>query len=212
MYSKYIPQFILFFEFSCKHRTKARNYSDAVKILYWFSRNICSTISFEIPCISMFLALYMERLINYIDTKAKCLHINKLAYKGTLRQLFICLMPPPLLCFWLAWPCNFVGSKSGQIQSVKLLQNMVSNMTQHPHPFPATHSMFILVQYFDTGKGGGVEPERRLERQQFTKLDRKYQFAWLYVLSIDSDKHLSQIPLQVNFFTATFFFGVYIVK
>jgi hypothetical protein len=118
MYSKYIPQLIHFFEFSCKHRTKTRNYSDAVKILYWLSRNICSTTSFEIPCISMFLVPYTERLINYIDTKAKCLHINKLTYKGTLLQVFICLMPPPLLCFCLAWPSNFVGSKSGQIQSV----------------------------------------------------------------------------------------------
>jgi hypothetical protein len=27
---------------------------------------------------------------------------------------------------------NFVGSESGQIKSVKLLQNMVSNTTHHP--------------------------------------------------------------------------------
>jgi hypothetical protein len=41
--------------------------------------------------------------------------------------------------FLLRWPINFVGSESGQIQSVKLLQNMVSNTIQHPHPLPATH-------------------------------------------------------------------------
>jgi hypothetical protein len=28
-------------------------------------------------------------LINYIDTKAKCRHLKKLACKGTLRQVFI---------------------------------------------------------------------------------------------------------------------------
>ncbi len=28
-------------------------------------------------------------LINYIDTKAKCLHLKKLTCKGTLRQVFI---------------------------------------------------------------------------------------------------------------------------
>jgi hypothetical protein len=36
-------------------------------------------------------------LINYIDIKAKCCHLKKLTCKGTLRQLFICLRPPPLL-------------------------------------------------------------------------------------------------------------------
>jgi hypothetical protein len=40
-------------------------------------------------------------------------------------------------------------------------------------------SVYMYVLYFDTGKGDGgggrVEPERRLEGQQFTKLGRKYQ-------------------------------------
>jgi hypothetical protein len=40
----------------------------------------------------------------------------------------------------------FVGSESGQKQSVKLLQNMVSNTTQQP-----THCL-----HFDFGKRGGV--------------------------------------------------------
>ncbi len=38
-------------------------------------------------------------LINYIDTKAKCRHRKKLTCRGTLRQVFICLRPPPLLGF-----------------------------------------------------------------------------------------------------------------
>ncbi len=36
---------------------------------------------------------------------------------------------------------NFVGSESGQKQSVKLLQNMVCNTTQHPPP----HSNTLFV-------------------------------------------------------------------
>jgi hypothetical protein len=40
--------------------------------------------------------------------------------------VFICLRPPPILGFCLGWSSNFVGSESGQKQSVKLLQNMVS--------------------------------------------------------------------------------------
>ncbi len=35
--------------------------------------------------------------------------------------------------FCLGWGSNFIGSESGQKQSVKLLQNMVYNTTQHPH-------------------------------------------------------------------------------
>jgi hypothetical protein len=34
------------------------------------------------------------RLINYVDTKAKCRHIKKFTYKGTSRQVFICLRLP----------------------------------------------------------------------------------------------------------------------
>ncbi len=55
------------------------------------------------------------------------------SYKCTLRQVFIWLRPPPLLGYCLGWPSNFVVSESSQIQSVKLLQNMVYNRT-HIHP------------------------------------------------------------------------------
>jgi hypothetical protein len=41
-------------------------------------------------------------------------------------------LSPPRFC--LGWSSNFVGSESDQIQSVKLLQNMLSNRTQHPSP------------------------------------------------------------------------------
>jgi hypothetical protein len=42
-------------------------------------------------------------------------------------DLLIYLRPPPFLGLWSR---NFVGSESGQIQSVKLMQNMVFNRTQ----------------------------------------------------------------------------------
>ncbi len=56
---------------------------------------------------------------------------KNLTCKETLWQVFICLRPPSLLVC-LVWCSNFVGSESSQIQSVKLLQNIVSNSTQHP--------------------------------------------------------------------------------
>jgi hypothetical protein len=49
-----------------------------------------------------------------------------------------------LLGFCLGWSSNFVGSESGQILSVKLPQNMVSNKTQLHHPLPLSHTMSVL--------------------------------------------------------------------
>ncbi len=69
-----------------------------------------------------------------------------LTWKGILWQVFICPRSPPLLGFCLGWYSNFVGSESGQIKSVELLQNMVSNRNQHPpppHPLPARHYLSI---------------------------------------------------------------------
>ncbi len=48
----------------------------------------------------------------------------------------------------LGWCCNFVGSESGQKQSVKLLQNMVYNTIQHPPPPPPpSHTSYILYVF-----------------------------------------------------------------
>jgi hypothetical protein len=76
--------------------------------------------------------------------------------------MFIYIRPLPVLGFCLGWSSNFVGSESGQIQSVTSAEY---GLQQNP----------ILIH---TGKGGGggrVEPERRFEGQEFTKLGRKYQ-------------------------------------
>ncbi len=69
----------------------------------------------------------------------------------------------------MGWWSNLVGTESGQKQSVKILQNMVYNTTQHPHPPPtATHCLYIPYVYF--GKGGGVGKVReKIEGQQFTR-------------------------------------------
>ncbi len=62
----------------------------------------------------------------------------------------------------LGWSSNSVGSESGQIQSAKLLQNIVYNRTQHPYPLPATYCLYIL--YFDSGKGDGGSRTREKVR------------------------------------------------
>ncbi len=65
------------------------------------------------------------------SANANCLHLKQFTCKRALRQVFICLGPLDLLGFCLGCSSNCVGSGSGQIQSVKLLQNMVSNSNKH---------------------------------------------------------------------------------
>jgi hypothetical protein len=50
------------------------------------------------------------------------------------------------------------------------------------------------------GGGGGIEPEAKVKGAQFTKLGRKYQHDWLYLQSINSDKHMPQSPFSGKFF------------
>ncbi len=123
-------------------------------------------------------------LINIIDSKAKCRHLKQLTCIGTARQVFICLRLPFLLGFCLGWCSNFVGFKSGQTQSAYLLQNMVSNGTQHPHPIPTTHCTLTQER---GGEGEELNQREGLDEQQFTKLGRKYKYDWLYLQSITSD-------------------------
>jgi hypothetical protein len=56
-------------------------------------------------------------------------------------------------------------------------------------PYPRPHTLYVYVYsirsiLFHTGKGGGgrVEPERRSEGQQYTKLGRKCQHAVLCMI------------------------------
>jgi hypothetical protein len=65
-------------------------------------------------------------------------------------------MPPTLLRFLFGWS-SFAGSESGQIKSIKLLQNMVPNSSQHSPIHKATLPYVNNVLYFDTGKGEGGE-------------------------------------------------------
>ncbi len=78
-------------------------------------------------------------------------------------------------------------------------QNLIHRLPPPPY---TTYSTRVYSILFHTGKGmgGRVEPERRLERQQFTKLGRKYKHDWLYLQSINSDKHLPQSHFTGQFF------------
>ncbi len=126
---------------------------------------------------NFFVLFSLTRIkIMLIEGNAKCRHLKKLTSKGTSRQVFICLRP----------------------------------RTPYPPP-PPLHTVYghtvYTVYLFTQGRGGErIEPERRLEGQQFTKLGRKISTP------INSDEHLPLSPFTVQFFSmTTFCFGVYIV-
>ncbi len=61
---------------------------------------------------------------------------------------------------------------------------------------PYLHSLSYCIKYKCTyshgEEGGGGWTREKVRGQQFTKLGRKYQHDWLYLQSINSDKHLPQ--------------------
>jgi hypothetical protein len=91
---------------------------------------------------------------------------KKFTRKGILRQVFICLGSPPLL-----WP-----------------------HTPPPLHTVSVYTLYSILNHTGNGGRGESEPEKRLEGQQFAKLGRKYQHDWLYIQSINSNKHLLQSP------------------
>ncbi len=73
---------------------------------------------------------------------------------------------------------------------------------QNPIPHPP-YTLYIQGKVGGGGEEGRAEPKRRFEGQQFTKPGRKYQQDWLYLQSLNSDKHLPQCLI-----TGQFSFGV----
>jgi hypothetical protein len=70
-------------------------------------------------------------------------------------------------------------------------------------PYPLPYIVYVHTVYFiHAGKQGmgRVEPDTRREGQQYTKLDQKYQHAWLYLQSISPDKHLPKTSFKGQFF------------
>jgi len=65
------------------------------------------------------------------------------------------------------------GAESGEIQSGRTPAEY--GLQQNPIPPHCIGKYSILVHTEKGRKGVRVEPERRLEWQQFTKLGRKYQ-------------------------------------
>jgi hypothetical protein len=79
---------------------------------------------------------------------------------------------------------------------------------QNPMSPPPLYTVYVYInsKLIHTGKGGGgrVEPQRRGEGQQFSKLRRKHQHDCIS-MSMNSDKHLLQSPYAGQFFKNTTF-------
>jgi hypothetical protein len=123
----------------------------------------------------------------YIDTKAECRHLKNLPVKGLCGRCLSVPISPPRFLFGLVWQfCRFLNLVRYRVLDSCIIWSPTGlNIT--PYPLPAMNCLYLL--YFDT-----VEPERRLEGQQFTQPSRKHQHDWLYLQFINADKHLPQSP------------------
>jgi hypothetical protein len=124
-----------------------------------------------------------HRLISYKDTKMSS--SNKIYLERDYAASVYLSEAPPLLGFCVGWSRNVVVSESGQMQNVKLLQNMVTIRNEHPPPLPShTFSVYTVLWHKEWGRREESWTRERLEGQQFTKLGWKYQHDWLFLQSI----------------------------
>ncbi len=81
---------------------KAWNWEAKLRMKCW--GNVLFGVLFCNVCLALFyFAVHARRRkIVLIKSNAKCRYQKKFTCKGTLRQVFICLRPPPLLGF-----CSF---------------------------------------------------------------------------------------------------------
>ncbi len=112
--------------------------------------------------------LKAQALINEAQTSCVAQHFGGL-FKGVkhgrrnLRHQSLNVVSTGHFC--LGWWSNFVGSESGQKQSLKLVQNIWStaqfNTPPHPPP-PNNHTLSLEVE--------GGEVREKVERQQHTSI------------------------------------------
>jgi hypothetical protein len=134
-----------------------------------------------------------RRKIKRIQSNANCRHLNKVNRKGTLRQVFICLRPPPLLAFvWGGVVLNLVRYRV--LNSCRIWSPTQLNTPPPPQPFPVTHYLYIL--YFDTGRGWTREKGRgSIVHKAGSKIP-----TWLAVFPVSNIINTyRKVPLQVNF-------------
>ncbi len=114
-------------------------------------------------------------------------------------QVFICLRPPPPLGFCLRSSSNFVGSESGQKQSIKPpAEYMVSihSSTQLNPPPPVC--MYILYFFFGKGgRGGGVVEVN--QREGYGAIGHKAGSKILTWLTISPVYKLYITPVKTTF-------------
>ncbi len=90
--------------------------------------------------------------------------------------------------FCLGWWSNFVGSESGQKQSVKLPAEYGLQHNSTPPPPPDSHILSVYTVHL-VWEGGGTVREK-VEGQQYTSYQQICtNHEWMFLQSIKSVKH-----------------------
>ncbi len=135
---------------------------------------------------------YWRRKIRLnLESNAKCRHLKKGIWKGTLQQVFICLRPHPFLDFCLGVVeqfCKFWIWSDTDCKTPKEY-GLQHDSTPTTPPPPPPHSMCFYILYFDNREGGGEETREKGrgatgESTQITKLGWKYRHDWLVMAPV----------------------------
>jgi hypothetical protein len=145
-------------------RLRSRNPFTQPRInVHVFTLSFADTLSLSIFRIIQLLLRYplpMDQ-ISIKTPKPKCRHFLKMTSKGTWRQVFICLRPPPHLGFvWV----GKVLFKAWNLVKYRVYNSCICS----PHnPVPSPPLSLCMNTYPCTNShkegGGGGEPVRRLE-------------------------------------------------
>ncbi len=132
---------------SLRRVTKYRNFLANFWLICILSKQHCdTTLSQSIRVAKQLKSGVRRRKIRLIESNAKCRYLKQLTCRWLWGRCLSVLRTPPLQGFCLGWWSNFVGSKSGQKQTVKLLQNMVSKEPNNsPTPPSQTLSVYTVL-------------------------------------------------------------------
>jgi hypothetical protein len=145
------------------------------------------------------LLYYKHGLINLYGHQSKMSSSKKVTWKVTLRQVFICLRHPPLLGFCLGWSSSFAVLNLVRYRVLTHAEYGLLQQDSTPLNPSQPHTACIYCT-LTQGRVRGERWTREKVRGAIVHKAGSKISTWLYLQSINSDKHLPQSPFTGQFF------------
>ncbi len=138
------------------------------------------------------LCVYSVDRISLYVIFSRCVYLRNVNVKQTIFAIFVCICS--ILFGPVALSCRKIRLIEGNAKCRHLKQWTYKGTLRQVfvcprprtsyHP-PSLHTVYVyIVNLFTQGRGRRVEPERRVEGQQFTKHGSKIPRDWKYLQSI----------------------------